>query len=89
MHLELWALLYMFCGIVCVAVHTFMNRLQRPSCNLKVSEDEFFICVAWPVVGFGMFLYILVMFGEWLIQFVVNFSANLADSLRNYISRER
>jgi hypothetical protein len=89
MHLVLWALGYLFCGIMCVAVHTFINRLQKPNCNLKVSEDEVFICAAWPVVGFGISLYLLVMFGEWLVQFVVNFSASLADRLRNYIAREQ
>lgn len=89
MQLVLWALGYLFCGIMCVAVHTFINRLQNPNRNLKVSEEEVFICAAWPVVVFGMFLYILFMSGEWSVQFVVNFSASLADRLRNYISREQ
>ena len=89
MHLVMWIFCYVCCGLICVAVNTFITRLQKPNCDLKVSEDEVFICAAWPLVACGIFLYLLFTFGEWFVQFVVNFSAGLADRLRDYVGKEQ
>lgn len=88
MYVVAWLLLYLCCGLLCVAVNTFITKLQKPNRDLKVSEDELFICTAWPVITCGILLYLLIICGEWFVQFVVNFSAGLADRLREYMRKE-
>lgn len=89
MHLVFWILAYLACGILCVGLNTFLFRLQKPKCNVSVGEDELVCCIGWPVVGFGLLIYVSVKVGVWFLQFVVDFSANLADRLREYVGKEQ